>query len=177
MLHLSRVTLQNPYRISDPLLSELRFLTSNTWIRQHTQTHSQCCSASGHSSSSRRESRLTHSYSEPLQSRRSNDTWPGTEGDMRENAADNRRVPESFWEPRLYVWNTAAYKPALFSISSIQPPEPESSILIVRLIRIFMLLSKGLTLTKDFDRQKLQRPSLRANTVTNQNLSVSTQSL
>lgn len=29
----------------------------------------------------KQESRLTHSYSEPLQSRRSNDTWPGTEGD------------------------------------------------------------------------------------------------
>lgn len=69
-------------------------------------------------------------------------------------------------EPRLYVGNTADYKPVLFSISSIKPREPESSILIMCLIRIFMLLSEALTLTKDFDQEKLQRQSLGPNTAT-----------
>lgn len=64
-------------------------------------------------------------------------------------------------EPKLYVGNTADYKPVLFSISSRKPLEPESSILIMCLIRIFMLLSEGLTLNKDFDQEKLQRQSLR----------------
>lgn len=52
------------------------FFVSNTWIKYtHYHAHeSVLFSVSA-------ESRLTHSYSEPLQSRRSNDAWPWSEGD------------------------------------------------------------------------------------------------
>lgn len=69
------------YRLSSPLFPVLQFLllhcflTSNAWIK-HTHTHRLVLFIVRADQELQQKSRLTHWYSDPLQSRWSNDTWP-----------------------------------------------------------------------------------------------------